>query len=66
MIDVTSLNHPETIPHPRPWKNCLQSPAPKWLGPLLYSTESYVQCLISSVQLSCSVMSDSLRPHGLQ
>ena len=34
-INVMCLNHPETIPSPGPWKNCLprnQSLVPKWLG----------------------------------
>ena len=41
-----SLNHPETIPHPIRRKTVFGSLAPKTLGPLLYSTKSYVQCLI--------------------
>ena len=46
-------------PH-RPWKE----PSAEWLRPLWLSSDS--QTISQSIQFSCSVMSDSLRPHELQ
>ena len=37
-----------------------------WLGPAMYIGSLNLQCHSFSVQFSCLVVSDSLRPHGLQ
>ena len=60
------LNHPETThPSPQPWSREKLSFVPKRLGNVVQRTWINTTHIIS-FQFSHSVVSDSLRPHGLQ
>ena len=65
ILQLTRLSSPaQFIFQPLPWKYAL--PPGSILTSLTLIQPSYLNLQLSSVQFSCSVVSDSLRPHELQ